>query len=515
MYSSTPMEMPQGRIWRYFPNAGMLLLIAILALLVLPPVVYLVTTSFFTTGARGNFETFTFDNYLSLIGGSQFWTSLLNTMIYASGSVVFAMSLGVVMAWIVERTNTPGRGAIILVSIASLGMPGILHTICWVFVLGRAGPVNNLLMSTFDLSQPIFSVYSLAGMIIIEGLSWVPLAYLLMSSIMRSTDASLEEASLVSGGNLASTFRRVTLKLALPALLALALLIFIRSVESFEVPAIVGMPGGVSVLTAEIFEAARLEIPPNYGLAAAFAVILLVFVLGLLQWYRRLLRNAERFQTVTGKSFRPRVLDLGRWRYLTAAVLFVMVFIIILVPALMMIWISLVPFYDGINLAAISNFGLRNYRTVFGSDLFLSASIDTVMFGAGSALLVAIISLVCGWLIVRKRPGSWFLDQLGMMPIVFPGIVLGMAFLQIFLNTPFGLYGTVLSLIIASTVHYLPYGMRYGTAGAMQLPVRCLAGDHVPPGRAAAADADRYHDVAAGVPAVCQGDFAAGSSVRA
>lgn len=274
---------------------------------------------------------------------------------------------------------------------------------------------------------------------------------------------------MMSGAGIAQTFRRITLKLALPGIFALLILIFIRAFESFETPALVGRPGGVFVLTTDIYQAAQLDTPPNYGQAGAFSVALLAVVMVMLFWYNRLSRHAERFQTITGKGFRPRVMDLGKWRYVTAAILVLLFIIIIVLPVGIVVWASFLPYYRTFSFEAMSLFTLENFAEVLDAGLLRDSVTNTLILGAATATAVSLFTTVCAWLAVRRYKGGWLLDQLATMPLIFPSIVLGVALLQVFLNTPFGLYGTLTSLVLASMVRYLPYGMRYSYAGVLQI----------------------------------------------
>jgi iron(III) transport system permease protein len=443
-------------------------LASILLVLIAPAVIFLFQSSLHETQFDGSFGAFTFQYYVDLLTSDQFLTNLINATIYAVGSAAVAISIGVLLAWIVERTNTPGGGWVLIISIISLGIPSVLYTISFLMLLGKVGPANEILMWITGAEDPLLNVYSLWGMIIIEGIEFAPLSYLLLSSVFRSNDASFEEASMMSGAGILQTFRNITLRLAQPAILALLILIFIRAFESFETPALVGLPGNVSVITTDIYESID-EVPANYGQAGAFSVVLLFIVGALLIWYNRLSRNAERFQTITGKGFRPRVMDLGKWRWLTGAILALLFMIIIGFPIGIVLWVSMVPYYDGVSLEALKLFTLDNYRTVFNSRSFHDSIGNTVIMGAAAASVVAPFTALCAWLTVRRYKGAWILDQLATSPLIFPAIVMGVAFLQVFLNLPFGLYGTLLSIILASMVRYLPYGMRYSYAGILQI----------------------------------------------
>ena len=196
-------------------------------------------------------------------------------------------------------------------------MPYILYTIAWLLLLGKAGPVNAVLMALTGASQPVLNVYSLWGMMLVEGFLWSPLVFLMLSAVFRSMDPALEEAALMSGAGVWRTAFQISFRLALPGILAVVLLVFIRAVEAFDIPALVGMPNGVHVLTTSVYLDTKRN-PPEYGEASAFGVVLMVACSACCTTTAASPAHSERFQTVTGKGYRPRVADLGGWRYLTA-----------------------------------------------------------------------------------------------------------------------------------------------------------------------------------------------------
>lgn len=445
------------------------LLTVLLAALVLPPVYLLIKTSLYTTAADGSFGAFTFSYYQELLASRTLAQDVWNSFQFAAGSAAFALVFGAAQAWIVERTDTPLRRYVFLISVISLGLPHVLYTTAWLLVLGKSGPVNGLLMWATSGSGPVFDVYTMTGMILIEGMIWTPLAFLLLSSTFRNFDGSFEEAALMSGAGMATTFRRITLPLALPAILALLLLVFIRAFEAFDIPALVGGAGDVNVLTTEIYNSIRKELPANYGQAGAFSTVLMLAVIVLLAMQRRLLAHAERFQTITGKGYRPRIVRLGRWRYLTAGVLVVMFVVLLVAPVAMIVLVSLAPYYDGISADLLRRASLANYGVVFASPSLRQAVLNTMILGFASATFVCALTAGAAWLAARQARGAWMLDQLATAPLIFPAIVLSVAFLQLFLNAPIPLYGTLASLVIAATMQYLPYGMRFNFAGALQI----------------------------------------------
>jgi len=445
-----------------------MVLVAVLLFAVTPPVIFLVNASLHETLPDGSAGAFTLRFYEQLVSGRFFLPSLVNTLIYSCGSAVIAILIGTVQALIVERTNTPGRKLAFLAAIISLGVPHVLYVVAWLLLLGRSGPVNDLIEILFNKPQ-VLDVYSLWGMMLIEGVGFVPLTFLLMSSILRSTDASFEEAAMMSGASPLGAFMRVTLRMATPALCGLTLLIFIKAFESFEVPALVGLAGNVSVITTMIFQSSRHSGAPSYGEAGAYSVCLVVILFGLMLWQNRLSQDAKRYQTITGKGFRPRVIDLGGWRFLTSAVLVLLFLMVTVVPVAMLAFTSFQPFYGGVSLDAFGRMSLENYEALFRPGSFRDSIVNTLVLGAMTATAIVPFTALCAWLVVRRSPGAWLIDQIAAVPLVFPAHILSVAFIDIFVNMSLPLYGTLLSIIIASSVRYLPYGMRYAFAGVMTI----------------------------------------------
>ncbi|MGZ5813456.1 MAG: ABC transporter permease [Xanthobacteraceae bacterium] len=440
-------------------------LIVVLAALVLPPFVFLLKASVVDAQRGGEWSLVNFE---SVLGSRRFLITSANSLVFAAGSAVVALAIGWTTAWIVERTNTPLRPLAYLTAIISLGTPYILYVTAWLLLFGKAGPVNQLYRSLTGTSDVLINVYSMPGMIMVEGFLWSPLAFLLVGATLRNANPELEEAARVSGAGTWMTIRRVTLRLSLPSILALAMLVFIRAIEAFEVPALVGLPGRISVLTTDIYGSMVAQAPPDIGGASALSVVMLALVLVLLAVYGRLSRHAERFATITGKGFRPRPFDLGRLRYAAAGILVLNFLLLLLVPIAMLAWVSLLPFYQPLSMAALARVTLDNYRTVFSPD-HVGLIANTLLVAVATATLAVALTFLAAWLAVRRGPGAWVVERLATIPLVFPGLILGIAVMQLFLHLPIPLYGTLGILIWAFVINYLPYGMRYSAAGMLQI----------------------------------------------
>jgi iron(III) transport system permease protein len=451
------------------PTGVMIVVSLITAYLVLPPLYSVVQTSLFTTKLTGEIDEFTFRYYQNLLSELRIVGPLLNTFYFSIGSALLATLVGGSIAWVVVRTDTPLRGLGYFTAFASFGTPFILYTIGWLLLLGRAGPVNYWLKTLLDQAGPVINIYSLFGMIFIESLLWSPFVFLMLAAAFRSMDPSLEEASSVCGARVWQTMRRVSLRLMLPAFFSVVLLIFIRSFESFEIPALVGLPGDVRVLTTSIYIDAQ-KLPPQYGSAGAFSVLLMLFVAGTLYLYFRVTREGDRFHTVTGKGYRPALIHLGRWRYVTASALVIYSVVLLVLPFLIILWASLLPFYIQPSVEAISRFTIKNYITALHFPKITDAIKNSVLLGLGSASFVMVLTMLASWLLVRTRMrGRWLLDILTTMPLLFPGIVMGLAILRFYLFVPIPVYGTLWILLIAFVTRYIPYGIRYTHSGLLQL----------------------------------------------
>ena len=259
------------------PTVVMIIVSIITAYLVLPPLYSVIQTSLFTTKLTGEIDEFTLRYYQDLVRELQVIGPFLNTFYFSVGSALFATMLGGSIAWVVVRTDSPLRSLGYFTAFASFGTPFILYTIGWLLLLGKAGPVNYWLKTLLNQTGPVVNIYSLFGMIFIESLLWSPFVFLMLAAAFRSMDPSLEEASAACGARVWQTMRRISLRLMLPAFFSVMLLIFIRTFESFEIPALVGLPGDIRVLTTSIYLDAQ-KLPPRYGSAGAFSVLLMVVV---------------------------------------------------------------------------------------------------------------------------------------------------------------------------------------------------------------------------------------------
>ncbi|HLH22743.1 MAG TPA: iron ABC transporter permease [Chloroflexota bacterium] len=413
---------------------------------------------------------FTIENYAAAYASPYTYSTLRNSLAFAAGAALLSFALGTALAWLVERTNLPFRQAFLPLSLVPLVMPGVLEAIAWIFLLSpKIGYVNLALMSVFGLPAAPFDIFSLGGMIWVQALGQAPLAFLLMMAAFKSMDPSLEESAMASGASLWATARRITLPLLLPAVGSVLLILFVRSIEAFEVPAIIGIPARTFVYTSEIWTAFT-EFPPDYGRGAALAVgLLAISGLGVCL-YTRATGRSERFQTVTGKAFRPRTFDLGPWRWVAFAGLCGYFGLVLLLPFLVLLWNSLLPFVAAPSAQALGQASLANYAYLLSFEPFRRAAVNSVVLAVLAASAVMLLTAIIAWVAYKSRlPGAKLLDYLAFLPVAVPGLVLGMALIWFYVAFPLPIYGTLWVLLIAYATKYLPYGMRATSGSIVQI----------------------------------------------
>ena len=413
---------------------------------------------------------YTLQNYVKAYFDKEFYFLLLNSVYYGIGTCTLTFLIGTFLAWVSERTNTPLKKLFVVMSLIPFIIPGILSTISWILLLSpKIGLINIVVKELLGLESAPFNVYSMWGMIWAESIHLYPLVFLLMSAAFRNMDTSLEEASLTAGSSTWQTFYRVTLPLMRPAMFSVLLINFIRGIEAFEVPALIGVPARISVFTTKIFLAIH-QFPSDFGLAGAYAVTLLAISTTGVLIYGRITRREERYATVTGKGYRPRVIDLGGWRYVTLGVSFLIFFLAVLLPVFVLLWSSFIPYYGVPSWELVEKLTFANYRYILNYPLALTAFKNSFYLSVGSATLVMLLTSIIAWVTVKtKLPGRAFLDNMTFIPIAMPGIVLGVSLIWVYLTLPIPIYGTIWVLLLAYITKFMPYGIRAASASMIQI----------------------------------------------
>jgi iron(III) transport system permease protein len=463
---SWPLRLRRARLeWRRLLTPQMLIIggaALFVSYLALVPVVYLLWGTFYdgtSITLRFFSEAYSAHGLVEMIA---------NSLGFALGSTVFAVALGTALAYLTVRTNVPFKRLIFTASLVPLIIPGILHTIAWIFLASPdIGLFNAFLEPIFG--KAVLNIFTMWGMVFVEGLHLSPLVFLLMYAAFRSMDPSLEESALMSGARLPTVIRKVTLPLAKPALAASVLVMAVRSLEAFEVPALLGVPNGIWVFTSRIWRVLN-HYPVDYGQAGAYAVSLLALTTIGVFWHSRLSSRGKAFQTVTGKGFRPQPMDLGKYRSLATGLVLGYFALAVLMPVLILLYASFQPFYSVPSIDSFKSMTLDNYIYTLTNDTSLGAAKNSFFLGIGSATSVMFVMAVVSWLVVRTNvPGRWALDNLSFLPLAIPGLILGVALLFVYLRFPIPIYGTIWILFIAYFTRYMPYGMRYASTSMYQI----------------------------------------------
>ena len=443
--------------------------------LVLAPLSFLILGSFSTAQLPTDFSLATMGlvNYVKVYSDPGTSEIFVNTVIYVGGSTALGLVLAVSLAWLVERTNMPGKTLVYAGVPMTLAVPGMLQAMAWVLLFSpRIGFVNTFFKDYFGAQGPLINIYSLEGMILLEGLRLVPTAFLMLVPLMRSMDPSLEEAAAVSGARPFSTLRKVTLRLLAPALVAVMIYQAMTALEVFEIPGILGLPAGIYVFSTKIYAIVRsATFLPVYGQANALAMVYLVIAVVTTYLYTKMISRAERYAVVTGKGYRPRQLDLGRWKYAALGFAHLFLFIAILLPFLVFLYTSFLPFLQAPSWKVFEVMTLKNYRLLAQYGEVGTALKNTVLMVVATATGTVVLSFLVSLVVIRSKFwGRKLLDQMAFMPHAIPGIVTGIAFFWLFLKLDFlPLYGTIWAIAIGFTANFISYGTRSMNAALLQI----------------------------------------------
>lgn len=442
-------------------------LIALVGFLTVCPVFMLVVGSL--SEGLGAFGRFTFVKYVQAYTDAAFRDVLLNTALFTVGSALLATGLALFLAYLNTRTNIPFKSLFGIISIIPMMIPHILFAVSWLLLLNPSNGIINLFLTQvlgFDRSP--FNIYSLPGMILVEGLLDLPIAYLVLAPAMASFDVSLEESSRVCGATNLRTLARITLPVLRPAILASVTLVVVRSLASFAVPSVLGIPGRIYVLATHIYQIVATGFAPDYGLAAAVGMTVLAFSIALIYVYRHFTAESERFVTISSRGYRPTTIDLKGARYpLFAAVAFLSC-LLILLPVLVLVYTSLMPYTMVPSGRAFAMMSWRHWADVLRDPISLLSLKNSLFLGVVGASFGILLSIfVCYTIVKVKTAASGILESLSFLSFSFPGIVIGIGFMWFFVRTPF--YATLGALLIGYIATYLPYGLRPLTSAFIQI----------------------------------------------
>jgi iron(III) transport system permease protein len=442
----------------------LVLVVGVISYLALVPLGFLLWSTFVVDGSLS------LDNFREAYSSESFSLGRMvgNSLRFALGATALSIFIGTTLAYLAVRTDVPFRRLIFAAALVPIVIPGVLYTIGWVFLASpQIGWVNELT----DLSVGLrpFNIFSMTGMIFVEGMNQSPLVFLLMYGAFKSMDPALEESALMSGASLPTVLSRITLPLVRPAVFSAILIMTVLALEAFEGPTLLGVPAGIWLFTSRIYRVLS-EFPVNYGAAGAYATSLMLLTTTGIYIQSRFTKNAKAYQTVTGKGFRPRPNSLGRWRWPTAGFVMAYFMVAVVLPLGVLLYTSFQPYYSVPSVASLRSSTLENYRQVLSDPAVANVLQNSTILALTSATAVVLVTAIAAWIVIRTRiRGRWVLDNLAFLPLTIPGLVLGVSLLIVYLRVPIAVYGTLWILFIAYCTRYLPYGMRYSSASMYQI----------------------------------------------
>jgi len=427
------------------------------------PVAMVILMSF-RTGFPGEDVPFTLENFATVYLTPKTYEILLNTLYFAVSSVSITLLIAVPLVWILMRTDIPFKKTIYVLLTIGILIPVFLRTIAWIILLSpRIGLINKWLQELFALSSPPFNLYSITGMAFVQGVSFVPGAFFMLAAAYRSMDPSLEEAAYTSGVGKLKTFLKINIPITWPAIAAGMVYLSMTAIAVFEVPAIIGLPARIHVLSSLIFTSTTPSTGlPEYGMAGAYGAIMLVLGLAFAFLYVRLVKQGKKYTVITGRGYRPRELALGRWKWPALGFVFFYLAIEVFIPFAVLLWASLLPYLQLPSAEALSSMTLKHYIEI-PANVGLRPFINTLILMFAVPTLTMILSVLVSWIVIRTQVSfRGFLDTLVFIPHAVPGILMavGLAYLGLAYRDYFPLYGTVSIIVLAHTINWIAYGTR-------------------------------------------------------
>jgi iron(III) transport system permease protein len=436
----------------------------IVGVLVLYPVVYLFQAAFATGGPNVRPpQSYGLDNFALLPNYSEI---MLNTLAVSAAAALMALVFGFVIAWILTRTNVPMRGALEQLMAVPYYVTPLLGALAWSLLGSPESGFINQVWRALGAKEALFDVTGPIGIAWVMALFEGSVAFVMISAVMKSMDPSLEEASQVIGAGRFRTMVRVTLPLVAPGVLGAAIYVFAEMLGSFSAALVLGSPNRFYVITTAIYQLVS-QYPPRLPLAAAMGVSLFVVMFAMIFLYRRLTRGRS-FVTVSGKAFRPRVMDVGRFRWVLFAVCALYLIMSVFLPMATLALASIQRLATAF--PHPSDFTLEHYRTAFSLNAVRSAMGNSLLLGFMTATIGIVLTGLVAWIIQRSRlPGRAVLEYIVMFPQAVPRLVFAFGMMWAWLVFPIPIYGTLWLLLIAYLTVFLPLGVRTISGVLVQL----------------------------------------------
>ncbi|MEE2955055.1 MAG: ABC transporter permease subunit [Pseudomonadota bacterium] len=396
------------------------------------------------------------------------------------------MGVGLPIAWLTERTTMRAKSAVYAIMTLGLLIPGIFTAMGWTFLAHvRIGFLNRWAVQFFSLSEAPINIATPIGMGFVQGLSLAALAFILTAQMFRAMNPSLEEAAKIHGLGFFATLRRVTLPLAVPAILAAVIYIVVIGIATFDVPAIIGLGNRVYMISTYVFEKANPgdEEFSQHGITAALGVLMIAIALLLTWWYSTVLRQGDKYQVVTGKGYRPTLIDIGHWGKVAWGFIIVYIIASKVIPLLLIAYAAFVPYMAPPSAKMFSLMSVTNLTENLDWDLVFRGLRNTVILVFTVPFVVLLLSFSISWLIVRSRSkGRYILEFGAFLPHALPEVILAVAaiLMALFVLQDFvPLYGTLTLVAIVYVITRISFATRAINSALLQIHKELEEAAHV------------------------------------
>jgi iron(III) transport system permease protein len=428
---------------------------AVAAVLVLYPVFFLLQAALDVGDPQVRPPTaYGFDNFNGIF---QYPQILLNTLTVSVAATVMALVFGFVMAWILTRTNVPGRHLFEQLMAVPYYLTPLLGALAWSLLGAPESGFINQIWRALGGNGHLIDINTAYGIAWVMALFEGSVAFVMIAAVMKSMDPALEEASQIMGASRLRTMLRITLPLVVPGVLGAAIFVFAEMLGSFAAALVLGTPSRYYVITTAIYQLVQ-QYPPKIQIAAAMGVSLFAVMFFMLFLYRRIVM-AGSYVTITGKAFRPRVADIGALRYVLLGVCLLYLFAAVGLPLITLLYASLQKI--AVAFPAAGNWTLENFRVAVTMNAVRSALANSLLLGFGTATIGVVLMGLLAWLIYRSRlPASGLIEYVVMFPQAVPRLVFAFGLMWAWVVFPIPIYGTLWLLLIAYLTVFLPLGVR-------------------------------------------------------
>ncbi len=470
-----------GRIsWRFImPKEDpwaivMVCVVGLFSLFILSIPVIIIILSFREGRPIDPVSAYSFMHYASVFTDPVAYRALINTITFSLVTLLVAFVFGLPAAWLVERTDLPAKPLLYTLMTLGILLPGFATAMGWLFMLHpRIGLVNVFFMRVVGFAEAPFNIATIVGMGWVQGLSLAPIAFIMTAAVLRAIDPALEESAQMSGANFFNIIRKVTLRLAWPGILAAGIYILTIGFAAFDVPGIIGMSNRIFTFSTYLLtQLAPHDDLPHYGKAAALSTVVMAASGLLALWYGRLQSQAYRYQVVTGKGYRPRILGLGRYVWLAWLFLGVYFLLSKFLPLLIVVWASALPYFQLPSENAFKSMSWSNFENIPWDMTLLGLRNTAILM-----VLVPTITLACAvafsWVVLRSKvPGRLAFDFVAFLPHAIPNIVFGVGILLValfLLRNVIPFYGTLWILLFVFVIGRISYATRMTNSTLIQV----------------------------------------------